>query len=84
MIKNQFSLDIFVFVILKEEFEDILYYVFDWWGDESKEIYDNLIFIMLFVIFKDVYNEIGEFKEGLEKIEEYKEMVFWFFSCKDY
>ena len=73
MIKNQFCLDVPVFVISKEELEDILYHAPDWWGDESKEIYDNLIFIMPPATFKDVYNEIGEPKEGLEKIEEYKE-----------
>ena len=84
MIKNQFSLDIPVFVISKEELEDILYHAPDWWGDESKEIYDNLIFIMPPATFKDVYNEIGEPKEGLEKIMEYKETVFWSFSRKDY
>ena len=55
MIKNQFSLDIPVFVISKEELEDILYHAPDWWGDESKEIYDNLIFIMPPATFKDVY-----------------------------
>ena len=84
MIKNQFSLDIPVFVISKEELEDILYHAPDWWGDESKEIYDNLIFIMPPATFKDVYNKIGGPKEGLEKIMEYKETVFWSFSRKDY
>ena len=68
MIKNQFGLDIPVFVISKEELEDILHHAPDWWGDESKEIYDNLIFIMPPTTFKDVYSEIGEPKEGLEKI----------------
>lgn len=84
MIKNQFSIDIPVFVISKEELEDILYHAPEWWGDESKKIYDNLIFIMPPATFKDVYNEIGEPKEGLERIEEYKEAVFWSFSRKDY
>lgn len=84
MIKNQFRLDIPVFVISKEGLEDILYHAPDWWGDESKEIYDNLIFIMPPATFKDVYSEIGKPKEGLEKIEEYKETVFWSFSRKDY
>ena len=84
MIKNQFGLDIPVFVISKEEIEDILYHAPDWWGDENKEIYDNLIFIMSPATFKDVYDEIGEPKEGLEKIEEYKETVFWSFSRKEY
>ena len=67
IIKNQFHLDIPVFVISKEELEDILHHAPDWWGDESKEIYDNLIFIMPPVTFKDVYNEIGETKEGSER-----------------
>lgn len=84
MIKIQFNLDVPVFVISKEELEDILCHAPDWWGDESKEIYDNLIFIMPPATFKDVYNEIGEPKEGLEKIEKYKETVFWSFSRKDY
>ena len=84
MIKEQFSLDIPVFVISQENLEDILYHAPDWWGDARKDIYDNLIFIMPPATFKDVYNEIGEPKEGLEKIEEYKETVFWSFSRKDY
>lgn len=84
MIKNKFDLDIPVFVISKEELEDVLYHAPDWWGDERKEIYDNLIFIMPPTTFKDVYNEIGKPKEGLEKIEEYKDTIFWSFSRKDY
>lgn len=84
MIKNQFGLDIPVFVISREELEDILYHAPGWWGDESKEIYDNLIFIMPPATFKDLYCEIGEPKEGLERIKEYKETVFWSFNRKDY
>lgn len=84
MIKNQFSLDIPVFVISKEELEDILHHATDWWGDENKDIYDNLIFIIPPTAFKDVYIEIGEPKKGLEKIKEYKGTVFWSFSRKDY
>ena len=54
------------------------------WGDESKEIYDNLIFIMPPATFSDVLAEIGEPKKELEKIMAYKETVFWSFSRKDY
>lgn len=63
MIKNQFRLDIPVFVISKEELEDILHHAPDWWGDESKEIYDNLIFIIPPVTFKDVYNERKDYQK---------------------
>lgn len=34
--------------------------------------------------FAEVYSKIGELKEELEKIKDYKEVIFWFFSRKDY
>lgn len=84
MIQNQFCLDIPVFVISKETLEDILYNAPNWWGNENKEIYDNLIFVIPPATFTDVYNEIGEPKEEIEKIKDYKEAIFWSFSRKDY
>lgn len=84
MIKKQFDLDIPVFVISRELLEDILRNAPDWWGNENKEIYDNLIFIIPPATFLDVYNEIGEPKKELEKIKDYKEVIFWSFNRKDY
>lgn len=84
MIKTQFAIDIPIFVISREELEDILHNAPDWWGNENKKMYDNLIFIMPPATFSEVYCEIGEPKEDLEKIEGYKEVIFWSFSRKDY
>lgn len=84
MIENQFTFNIPVFVISKENLEDILHNAPDWWGNEKKEIYDNLIFIMPPATFAEVYGEVGEPKEKLEQIKEYKEAIFWSFSRKDY
>ena len=83
-IKSQFDLDIPVFVIAKEELEDILCNAPDWWDNENKEIYNNLIFIIPPATFADVFNEIGEPKEELEKIQGYKEAIFWSFSRRNY
>lgn len=83
-IKSQFDLDIPVFVIAKEELEDILRNAPDWWDNENKEIYNNLIFIIPPATFVDVFNEIGEPKEELEKIQDYKEAIFWSFSRRNY
>lgn len=69
---------------MKKQLEDILHNAPDWWGDENKEIYDNIIFIMPPATFVEVLGEIGEPKEGFEKIKDYKETVFWSFSRKDY
>ena len=84
MINRKSGLDIPVFVISNGKLEDILQNAPEWWGDEKKEIYDNLIFIMPPATFAEVWGEIGEPKEELEKIKEYREAVFWSFSRKDY
>ncbi len=68
MIKEQFDLDIPVFVTSKEDLEDILHHAPDWWDDKNKDIYDNLIFIMPPATFAEVWGEIGEPREGLEKL----------------
>lgn len=84
MIRNQFGFSIPVFVIPKDELADILRNAPAWWGSENQEIYDNLIFIMPPATFADVFSEIGEPKEELEKIKNYKQVIFWSFNRKDY
>ena len=71
-------------VFSSEELEDILQHAPAWWGDENKDIYDNLIFILPPLTFTDVLREIGEPKEGLERVMDYKNAVFWSFVRKDY
>lgn len=83
-VKDQFGFDIPVFVISKDNLEDILHNAPNWWGNDNKEFYDNLIFIMPPVTFSEVYNQIGEPKEELEKIMNYNEVVFWSFDRKKY
>jgi len=56
----------------------------DWWGDDNKEIYDNLIFIMPPLSYEEFYNEIGNPKAEYEKVYHYKNVIFWSFSRKDY
>lgn len=84
MIQKEFGLDIPTFVISQDDLLDILSHAPNWWGSENKDIYDNLIFIMPPASFKDVYDEIGEHKEELEQIENYKDAIFWPFKLKFY
>lgn len=84
MIKNRFALDIPVLVISQEELEDILNHAPDWWGDNNKAIYDNLIFMFPFLSYGEFYHQVGEPKEGYEKVYHYKNAIFWSFSRKDY
>lgn len=84
MIKDRFALEIPVFVIAQDELANILQHAPAWWGGDSKEIYDNLIFMMPPAAFDDVSREIGEPKAGLEQIQDYRQAIFWSFSRKDY
>jgi len=84
MVKDRFDLDIPVFIILQEELEEVLNNAPDWWGDDNKEIYDNLIFIMSPLSYEEFYNEIGNPKAEYEKVHNCKNVVFWSFSRKDY
>ena len=84
LIKDRFGLDIPVFVLSQELLEDIVNHAPDWWGDDSKEIYDNLIFMFPNISYDSFYNEVGNPKEEYEKIYHYKNVIFWSFSRKDY
>ena len=44
-IKNVYDLDIPIYVTTENELKELLENSPDWWGTESKEIYDNIIFI---------------------------------------
>lgn len=84
IIKVNFNLDIPVFVITETELEDILNNAPDWWGNDNKEIYDNLIFIMPPTSYEDVYKTIGEPSDEIDKINNYNNSVFWSFDLKNY
>lgn len=84
MMRSCFGFAIPVLCMPKEALEDILQNAPAWWGGADKEIYDNLIFIMPPAAFSDVLHEIGEPKEGLERIEHYRNAIFWSFDRKEY
>ena len=84
MIKEKFALDIPVLVVLQEEIKELLNNTPDWWGNDNKEVYDNLIFIMPPLSYEEIYSEIGNPKAEYEKVYYYKNAIFWSFSRKDY
>lgn len=83
MIKNKFNLDIPIFIITMQELEEILEHSPEWWGKKNKEIYNNIIFVIPPATFKEVFETIGSPNE-YEKIQEYKNNIFWSFDLKNY
>lgn len=83
MIKNIFELDILIYVITSQELEELIKHSPEWWGKDNKEIYDNIIFIIPPTTYNEVFDTIGSPNE-YEKIQEYKNNVFWSFELKNY
>ena len=84
LIKDRFELDIPIFVISQELLEDIVTHAPDWWGDDNKEVYDNLIFLIPPLSYDEFFEELGNPKGEYENTQHYKNAVFWSFSRKDY
>ena len=84
IIKNKFNLEIPVFVMTAIELEVVLNNAPNWWGNANKEVYHNLIFIIPPTKYEEVYNTIGKPKEGIERIQEYNNYIFWSYDLKNY
>lgn len=84
IIKDAFNLDIPVFIITYDELSELLSNQPDWWNSNDKEYYHNLIFIIPPTKYEDVYNVLNKPSEGIEKIKEYNNAIFWSYKLKDY
>ncbi|MEG0362182.1 MAG: DUF1697 domain-containing protein [Longicatena sp.] len=84
MIREQFGLDIPVFVILQEELKILLGKAPVWWGTDDKEIYDNLIFVMSSITAEMIAEKIGEPTKEVEQICICKNVIFWSFDRNKY
>lgn len=84
MIKARFGLDIPTFIILQVELQDVLNHAPDWWGEDNKEIYDNLVFMFPSLSYDEFFDEVGCLKEEYEKAQNYNNAVFWSYIRKDY
>ena len=83
MIKDKFEFDIPTYVTTSQELEELMSNSPEWWGKDNKEIYDNIIFIIPPTTYKEVFAAIGSPNE-YEKIQEYKNNIFWSFDLKNY
>ncbi len=84
LIQEKFSLDIPVFVIAQSELKTLLTKAPSWWGSDSKDIYDNLIFAIASHSIETVAEKIGEPTEKIEKVQICGNAAFWSFDRKLY
>ncbi len=84
IILETFHLEIPVFVISQDELKCLLSKAPSWWGSDSKDIYDNLIFAITPYSIETVADKIGEPSAELEKVQIYGNTAFWSFDRKLY
>lgn len=84
IIMNKFNIDIPVYVIKLEKLIDILNNNPEWWGTNNKDIYDNIVFIMPPTNVEEVIDVVGKPSENIDRIEVYKNIIFWSFDLKNY
>lgn len=84
MIREQFGFDIPVIVISQESLKELLNKAPDWWGTGSKEIYDNLIFVLPDATAEMIAQKIGEPTKELEQVFICENAIFWSFDRKKY
>lgn len=79
LIKEKFSLDIPVAVILQSYLKSLLDTTPQWWGTDDKTFYDNLIFMIGDNKAEEIAERIGPATEGIEQIEIKDNVIFWTF-----
>ncbi len=84
IIFETFHLEIPVFVIPQDELKCLLLKAPSWWGSDSKDIYDNLIFAIAPNSIESVADKIGEPSEKIEKVQICGIAAFWSFDRKLY
>lgn len=84
IIKENFQLEIPTYITTQAEIEEVLKNSPKWWGTSDKNVYDNLIFLIPPATCADIYATVGEPSNGIDKIKEYKNHIFWSFDLKNY
>ena len=84
IIYSEFGLDIPIFVTSVNELEDVLESHPDWWATSDKNIYDNLIFVISPTKSDEIFSTIGSPSKDIDKVQEYKNHIFWSFDLKNY
>ena len=69
IIFETFNLEIPVFVISQDELKVLLSKAPSWWGGDSKDIYDNLIFAIAPNSIETVADKIGSRLQNLKKLK---------------
>lgn len=84
MLKANFDFEIPFFTIEKSELEELFIHKPDFVNENDKTFYDNIIFIIQPATVQQVLQELGTPDASLDKIQVYKNAIFWSFDRLKY
>lgn len=84
IIKDKFKVSVPIFIMEFSKLADALNNSPSWWGTNSKEIYDNIIFVIPPSSVSDVCDVLGNPSIDIEKIHVYDSVIFWSFKLESY
>ena len=80
ILKDKLDFDTKIYITTKDILEDLLNNQPDWGVKDGKQIYDNIVF----AIPQKTFNILGTPNQELEKIQEYKNNIFWSYELKEH
>ena len=80
ILKDKLDFDTKIYITTKDILEGLLNNQPDWWVKDDKQIYDNIVF----AIPQKTFNILGTPNQELEKIQEYKNNIFWSYELKEH
>lgn len=80
ILKDKLDFDTKIYITTKDILEDLLNNQPDWWVKDDKQIYDNIVF----AIPQKTFNILETPNQELEKIQEYKNNIFWSYELKEH
>ena len=78
LVKEKFMIDVPVAIISLKELVVALDHAPEWWDEETdEEVIHQAIFLIPPVTIKEVYQAVGEAKPEYERVDYYKNVIFW-------
>lgn len=84
IIKENFDLDIPVYVITYDSLKDIYNNIPDFNLLKDIELYNNIIFIFEPLSTTDIMKSVGELSKDIDFMKEYKNVIYWSYDLKKY
>lgn len=84
LIQEHWQLNVPVCTLAQVELQAVLANAPEWWGNSSKEMYDNLIVLFPSLTYDEVIADLGAPHAAYEQVAHFENTIFWSFVREAY